>query len=205
MDIGYWFKGLILGFSIAAPVGPMALLCIQRTLNRGRLYGLVSGLGIATADAFYGAVAGFGLSFVTNFLVGQQFWLRLVGGLFLVYMGLRTLGSKPADKAARADERGLGRAYFSIFLLTLTNPLTILSFVAVFGGFGLGAADYLGAGVLVVGVFCGSALWWLSITGVVSFFRHRFDARLLVWVNRLSGLIIVVFGVVALLGLISSK
>lgn len=203
MDYTLLFRGLLIGFSIAAPVGPIGVLCIRRTLADGRLSGLVSGLGAATADMLYGCVAGFGLTFISSFLVGQQLWLRLFGGLFLLYLGIKTLLSKPSEQAAKAEGSGLLGAYFSTFLLTATNPLTILSFVAIFAGLGLANTNgsYASALVLVLGVFLGSAAWWLLLTGGVGLFRAKFNTQGLLWVNRISGVIITVFGVVALAGL----
>lgn len=204
MDLALLLRGLLIGFSIAAPVGPIGVLCIRRTLADGRLSGLVSGLGAATADMLYGCVAGFGLTFISSFLVGQQLWLRLFGGLFLLYLGIKTLLSKPSEQAAKADGSGLFGAYFSTFLLTVTNPLTILSFVAIFAGLGLANTNrsYASALVLVLGVFIGSAAWWLLLTGGVGLFRAKFNTQGLLWVNRISGVIITVFGVAALAGLI---
>jgi threonine/homoserine/homoserine lactone efflux protein len=195
--------GIILGFSIAAPVGPIGVLCIRRTLAEGRASGLASGLGAATADAIYGCVAGFGLTFISSFLVNQQGWLRLVGGAFLCYLGIRTFLGRPADQAAPAQGNGLIGAYGSTFLLTLTNPMTILSFTAVFAGLGMAdtGSDCGSAAVLVLGVFIGSTLWWLGLSSIVSLFRTRFDARALRWVNRASGIIIAGFGLFALLSI----
>ena len=207
MDIGYFLRGLLIGFSIAAPVGPIGVLCIRRTLADGRIYGFVSGLGAATADAAYGFVAGFGLTFVSSFLVSQGVWLRLIGGLFLLYLGIRTFITRPATIASTNGEgrAGLASAYLSTLALTLTNPATILSFAVVFAGLGLatGGGDYLAAILLVFGVFVGSALWWLLLSGGVRFLRGRFSVRGMWWVNRISGILIVGFGVVALLSLMT--
>jgi len=201
--IGFLMKGILIGFSIAAPVGPIGVLCIRRTLTEGRATGFVSGLGAATADAIYGCIAGFGLTLITHFLTDQQVWLRLFGGAFLCYLGVKTVLSRPAKQAASAKGSGLAGAYGSTFLLTLTNPMTILSFAAVFAGLGLASAggSYASASILVLGVFAGSALWWLMLSGGVSLLRSKFDARRLEWVNRISGVIITGFGVVALLSL----
>lgn len=203
MEAGYLLTGVVLGFSIAAPVGPIGILCIRRTLADGRSFGFVSGLGAATADAIYGAVGGFGLTFVSSFLIGQQTWLRLIGGLFLCYLGLRIFLATPAERAASADGGSLVGAYASTFALTLTNPLTILSFAAVFAGLGLGntGGNYAAASFLVAGVFLGSALWWAALSGGVGLFRGRLSQSGLRWLNRVSGTIIVAFGVVALLSL----
>ena len=200
----FWLRGLLIGFSIAAPVGPIGVLCIRRTLADGRVYGLVSGLGAATADAFYGSVAGFGLTFISSLLIGQSFWLRLIGGAFLCYLGVRTFLARPAEKAAADKSNSLAGAYASTLFLTLTNPTTIFSFAAIFAGLGIAstAGNYLDAGLLVLGVFIGSALWWLTLSSVVSIFRAKFGARQLQWVNRISGIIILVFGVLALVSLL---
>ena len=204
MDAPLFLRGLVIGFSIAAPVGPIGVLCIRRTLAEGQVYGLVSGLGAATADALYGCVAAFGLTLVSSFLIGHKLWLSLIGGLFLLYLGIKTLLSKPAEQAAKAEGNGLLGAYASTFLLTLTNPMTILSFVAIFAALGLGSTSggYASALILVLGVFCGSALWWLLLSGGVGLFRNKFNAKGLLWVNRISGVVITLFGIVALGGLV---
>jgi threonine/homoserine/homoserine lactone efflux protein len=197
-------KGIVLGFSIAAPVGPIGILCIRRTISEGRLSGFVSGLGAATADGLYGCVAAFGLTFISSFLVSQQFWLRLVGGLFLGYLGMRTLLARPTVQAAATNSKGILSAYLSTFFLTITNPMTILSFAAVFAGLGLAAVNssYGIAGNLVLGVVLGSALWWLCLSGIVSIFRQKFNTTGLIWVNRISGMIILGFGGLALVSIL---
>jgi threonine/homoserine/homoserine lactone efflux protein len=203
MDVTYLFRGLAIGFSIAAPVGPIGVLCIRRTLSDGRLSGLVSGLGAATADAIYGCIAGFGLTFVSGFLVRQQHGLRLIGGAFLVYLGIRTLLAKPAAlEAAPGRTEGLAGAFASTFFLTLTNPMTILSFAAIFAGLGLAGTggDYVSAVALVLGVFTGSALWWLLLSSATGAFRSRISRRGMRWINGISGVIIAGFGLFALLG-----
>lgn len=205
METNIFLKGIIIGFSIAAPVGPIGVLCIRRTLTEGRLVGLLSGLGAATADAFYGSIAGFGLTVISGLLIRQQFWLGLMGGLFLCYLGYKTFVSAPAQTAAKAEGQGLLQAYASTLFLTLTNPATILSFAAIFAGLGLvsGEANYLSAGTLVLGVFLGSALWWLLLSGGVSLLRSQFTPSRLVWVNRASGIIIAGFGLVVLITLLN--
>jgi threonine/homoserine/homoserine lactone efflux protein len=200
LDLGLLLKGGLIGVSIAAPVGPIGVLCIRRTLAQGRIAGLMTGLGAASADAVYGCIAAFGLTFVSSFLISQQGWLRLIGGVFLCYLGIKTLLAKPAERAAPNGDGGLGRIYGSTFLLTMTNPMTILSFVAIFAGLGLssGGGDYLSAILMVAGVFLGSALWWLVLSGGVGLLRNRFPASGLTWVNRISGAVLVGFGLLAL-------
>jgi threonine/homoserine/homoserine lactone efflux protein len=202
MDITYFFRGLIIGFSIAAPVGPIGILCIKRTLSSGLQYGLVSGLGAASADAFYGSIAAFGLTFISSFLLDQQMWLRLVGGLFLSFLGVKTFLSKPANFSDQSNNLGLVKAYGSTFFLTLTNPLTILSFAAIFAGLGLANAEgsYSSAFITVIGVFLGSCCWWALLSVGVNAVRGRFTPVGLIWVNRFSGMIIFSFGIAALYG-----
>jgi len=197
-------RGMTVGFSIAAPVGPIGVLCIRRTLGKGQRVGFISGLGAATADAIYGCIAGFGLTFVSGFLVDQQAWIRLAGGLFLCYLGARSFFTEPAEQKGASQPSRLAGAYGSTFLLTLTNPMTILSFAAIFAGLGLHetSRDYLAATVLVFGVFVGSALWWFALSGVASLFRERFDVRALRWVNRVSGIVVAAFGFTALVSVI---
>lgn len=205
MSFDFFIRGLIIGLSIAAPVGPMGVLVIRRTLAEGRLIGFVSGLGIAAGDTIYGALGGFGLTFITSFLISGQFWLRLIGGAFLVYLGVKTLLSKPAEKAAEGagKARSLPGYFISTMLLTLTNPTTIISFAAIMAGLGIGSTsgDYLSATILVTGVALGSTAWWVILTTLVSLFKNRINAAGMIWVNRLSGLIIIAFGLLALVSL----
>jgi threonine/homoserine/homoserine lactone efflux protein len=199
-----FLQGLVIGFSIAAPVGPIGLLCLQRSLAHGRLAGFVSGLGAATADAVYGALAAFGLGVVAQSMIGQVFWLRLAGGLFLLYLGITTCrAAAPTGAAKAADSSRLSLAFASTFGLTLTNPLTILAFVGIFAGVG---ADSLGqgpraAGWLVAGVFVGSAAWWLFLATAAGWLRPRLQAGGMRRVNLAAGAVIGGFGVWQLAGL----
>ena len=200
--MSFLLKGLVIGFCIAAPVGPIGVLCIRRSLAEGMAIGLATGLGAATADAAYGAVAAFGLTGVSDFLVGQRFWLGLVGGIFLCFLGTRTFISKPAEHVANVHGRGLPGAYVSTLILTLTNPMTIVSFIAVFAGVGFGTGkNYVHASTLVLGVFAGSAAWWLILSSGVAVLRSRVNIACMRTVNRLSGAIICGFGVYALIRL----
>lgn len=193
-------QGLLIGFSIAAPVGPIGLLCIQLTLNRGGKYGIAAGLGAATADAFYGLVAGLGLTLISGFLLDQQEWLRLFGGLFLCYLGVKTFRAEPARETAVNQSKGIFSVYLTVLALTLMNPITILAFTAIFAGLGLGSRDLSLAQttLFVFTVFCGSALWWLLLTTLISLVRNRFQSRHLQWVNWGAGIVIFAFGIAAL-------
>ena len=216
VNLSFILKGILIGFSIAAPVGPIGVLCIRRTLASGRLAGLLSGLGAATADAFYGLLSAGGLTVISGFLIGHQTWLRLVGGIFLGYLGVKTFLTRPAAVVENGTEpKAISRLkdYSSTLLLTLTNPMTILSFAAIFGGLGLGStpgglapsgftpAGFSPAASLVGGVFLGSAAWWTLLSGGMSLLRRKVSIGLLVWVNRVSGLVIAGFGAAALLSI----
>ncbi|MEA5092959.1 hypothetical protein SDC9_34077 [bioreactor metagenome] len=202
--MNFFIQGVVLGFSIAAPVGPIGVLCIRRTLAHGMLSGLISGLGAATADAVYGFIAVFGVSAVAVLLLDYQTYLRFVGGLFLLYIGYKTFKARPSTSTGQVTEKakneGLLKAYVSTLLLTITNPLTILSFAAIFTGLGVGmkGVNYISASCLVGGVFIGSMLWWLSLSGIVSVLRHNFSQKRLKLVNEISGFIILGFGIFSL-------
>jgi threonine/homoserine/homoserine lactone efflux protein len=198
-------KGMAIGLAIAAPVGPIGLLCIRRSIEQGRAAGLATGLGAASADAVYGAIAAFGLTAVSSALVAGQFWLQLGGGLFLGYLGVRTMLAEPATQPGQSAAGGLFRAYAATVVLTLTNPLTIMSFAAVFAGLGLKAGAGPGGALGVVsGVFLGSALWWLLLSGGAALLRARMELRHLRWLNRLSGLILLAFACYTLAALYRS-
>jgi len=201
----FLLRGLIIGFSIAAPVGPIGVLCIRRTLAEGRLSGFITGLGAATADAIYGAIAAFGLTFISNILIHQQGGIRLIGGVFLCYLGIKTFLASPLPQQnASIKKVTLPSNYASTFFLTLTNPLTILFFTAVFAGLGAGSSkgNFFSAGTLVLGVFFGSTLWWLFLSNAAGILREKLNVTGLRWVNRISGIVITLFGIVALLSLI---
>jgi threonine/homoserine/homoserine lactone efflux protein len=196
---GLFLQGAVLGFSIAAPVGPIGVLCIRRTLQNGFRSGLASGMGAASADAVYGMIAAAGLTLAADSLVRQQTWLGLVGGAFLLYLGVQTFRSPtPAMGGETVKGNTLFGDYLSTFVLTLSNPITIFSFIALFGGMRAGADFALSAFILVAGVFSGSALWWMALSGGVGILRGRFNAAVMGWVNRAAGVVILGFAVVML-------
>lgn len=183
-------------------MGPIGLLCIRRTLNDGRLAGLVSGLGAASADAVYGSFAALGVSALTTLLIDGAHILQIGGALFLIVLGINSfLADTPTEAAATSSSRGLAGAYLSTFLLTLTNPVTILAFIGIFSGLGADRlnGEIFNAGLMVAGVFLGSALWWSLLTGGVSLMRRRIGPGLMRWINRLSGLLLIAFALAILL------
>jgi len=191
-----FLKGLAFGFLLAATVGPMWILCFRRTLAHGRLFGFVSGMGVATADAIYGSVAAFGLTAVSGLLLAQKFWLSAIGGAFLCWLGVTTLLSRPGNRPAEVPAGSLALAYTSTLGLTLTNPATILAFVAIFAGLGLAAsANYTEAALVVVGVVLGSAFWWSMLALGAGWLRKRSGPRLLRAINVVAGVSILSFGI----------
>ena len=196
-----FLKGCAIGVSIAAPVGPIGVLCIRRALADGARVGFFTGLGAAVADGLYGAVAAFGLTVISSFLRDYQTVLRIVGGAFLLYLGAKTFFATPAPQAA--SPAGQAGAFVSTFFLTLTNPMTIFSFMVIFAGFGFGESDgnYLNATLITTGVFLGSAVWWLFLSSAVALLRGRITPHWMQQVNRVSGAIILVFGISILLQL----
>lgn len=203
-EMQFFLKGMILGFVIAAPVGPIGILCAKRTLTHGRRAGFASGMGAATADAIYGFIAAFGLTFIAHLLHSHQSWLRLAGGVLLCVLGIRSFFADPCkERTAVMSGRRFAGIYTSTFFLTLTNPMTIFSFAAVFTAFGLAGAkgSLFTAAILIGGVFLGSGIWWLFLVGVFSIFKHRFGQEHLRWVNRIAGVILAGTGLIALLSL----
>jgi threonine/homoserine/homoserine lactone efflux protein len=199
MDPTFLARGLAVGFTIAAAVGPISLLTIRRTLAHGRSYGLASGMGVALADASYGGIAAFGLTAITAVLVGARSALAVLGGGFLIALGIRTILAPVPERAAAVVERpGLVAAFLSIYGLTMTNPMTILSFAAIFAGFGLGGGSVVEAAALTLGVFLGSGAWWVLLTTVVAVVRARITNGVLLGLNRVSGALLLLFGIRAI-------
>jgi threonine/homoserine/homoserine lactone efflux protein len=190
-----FFKGLAVGFAIAAPVGPVGMLCIQRSLTKGVLYGVASGMGAAAADAIYGAVAAFGVSFVSDFLLREQYWFQLGGGALLIALGLYTILAKWYPPGTRNQTDGLAQDLIGTFLLTITNPITIFSFTAVFVAVGIatGTETFLGGALLTAGVFTGSALWWIILCNGVGLLRAAFSDAYLRIVHKTSGFVMLAF------------
>ncbi len=203
MEPIFFLKGLIIGFAMAVPIGPIGIMCIRKTLAEGHARGLVIGLGAATADSLLASIAAFGLTFISDAIASQHFWLRLIGGGLLLFLGIRTFRAKHKAPIIPQDNKGVLRSYVTAFLLALTNPVTIFAFVAVFAAFGLGhRLILLSACILVVGVLAGSCLWFLTLSFVATLFRKKLDSGGLRWVNKIAGILIILSGVAALVSLI---
>lgn len=203
MELLFLFKGLIIGFAMAVPIGPIGVMCIRTTLAEGHSRGLTIGIGGALADSLYGAVAAFGVKFIADVITSEQLWVHLVGAGLLFFLGIKTIRAKRKDPILPFSTRGYLGSLASGFLLALTNPLTIFAFVAAFAAFGLGhKLSYLSAGTLVAGVFLGSCLWFFALGFVATSFRKKLNRGGLQWVNKISGGLILLSGVLALVTLL---
>jgi threonine/homoserine/homoserine lactone efflux protein len=202
MALADFLKGILIGFAMAVPIGPIGIMCIRKTLTEGRLRGMIIGLGAATADLLYGCVAAFGLTVISNTLNSQRIWIRLVGGALLLFLGIRTYLAKPTDPTVSLKNGRMLRSYLTTVFLTLTNPVTVFAFIAVFASLGLGnGLSYFSASALVTGVFIGSALWFLLLSSGVTLFRKKLDKSGLRWVNRIAGALIIITGIIAIVSL----
>lgn len=203
--MGLFFKGIVVGIIIATPVGPVGTLCVQRTLIEGKINGFLTGLGATTADVIFGLIAAFGLTVVSNFLIDQQEWIRLLGGIIICLIGIRVFFVNTHNKITPTRSPNLFSAFASAFLIAITNPITIITFAVMFAGFGLvgSNANYGSASLTVFGVFVGSGFIWLTLLGMTLMFRERFDFGRMKWVNKIAGIVILMFGVSTLLSLVS--
>jgi len=212
LGIPFLIKGLVIGLSIAAPLGPIGILCINRTLAEGPRMGFICGLGAAAADALYALAGTVALSAIAQWIISDRAGLRVVGGVFLVYLGARTFmrpGSvlPVSGKLPSLLPKGWHAAFMSTFLLTLANPITMLSFAALFAGLGVTPAAVIkgtnsAAAAMVAGVFLGSALWWLILSSAIGRLRHYIGVRTLTLINRLSGTVLTAFGLYAIASLV---
>ncbi len=203
MELTLFFKGIIIGFAMAVPIGPIGIICIRKTLTEGRMRGLIIGLGAATADMLYGSIAAFGLTVISDTLLSQRIWIRLVGGMLLLYLGLCTFRAYAKDPKIEIQSSGRLRSYFTTIFLTLTNPLTVFAFIAVFAALGLGnGLSFFSASALVAGVFTGSCLWFVSLSSGATLFRRKLDMVGMQWVNKIAGILIIISGVIAIVSLL---
>jgi threonine/homoserine/homoserine lactone efflux protein len=198
--IELFFRGLAAGFAISAPVGPVNVLCVSRTIAKGWWAGIVSGMGAAAADTFYGSIAGFSISIVISFLIREQSKLRLFGGILLVLLGIWYYHKRPDQLSKHSKDSATHSDFVTTFLLNLTNPTTVLSFLAVLAVLGLSEhrAAWLTL-IMIGGIFIGSMAWWLILTGVTNHFRDRFNDKAMLWMNRIGGIAIGAFGVLMFL------
>ena len=203
MELELLLKGILIGFMISVPLGPIGVLCVQRTLNKGRLSGFVSGLGAAGADTVFALLSGFGISIIIQFVEDQQIYFQIIGGAIILVLGVNIFYSNPIKqiRMQRLNPNKLSQDFFSVFLLTLSNPMAIFFFLAMFTGVNLasGTMSYFNLFIMVAGVTMGSSLWWFLLSTVVSLFRHRFRLKNIWWMNKIAGVIIFFLGIAAIL------
>jgi threonine/homoserine/homoserine lactone efflux protein len=197
LDLGLPIRGVAAGLLIAAPVGPVNVLCIQRSLQKGWRSGIISGLGAALVDTLYGGIAGFSISLVIQFLIREQSWIRLIGGILLIGIGAYYYTKPPLSIASEKEEDSAHSDLISTFLLTATNPTTVLSFLAILAMLGLGGHRRLWeTSLLVGGIFLGSMTWWVILAIGAHMLRDKVTDNTMRWLNRIGGLAIAAFGIV---------
>ncbi len=203
MELGFFIKGLIVGFLASIPLGPVGVLCIQRTINKGRFSGIISGMGAATVDSFFALVAALGLTYIINFIEEQHFFIQLIGGGVLIFLGIKIFTTNPVKQIRRhrRKKNKLIEDYFSVLFLTLSNPLAVFLFVAAFAGIGMVTSkdSSLKSSLIIAGVFAGAMGWWAILTFFIDLFRKRFRLKQLWWINKIAGVVIIVFGIAAML------
>lgn len=205
MELQFLIKGIIVGLVVSTPIGPMGVLCVQRTLNKGKSSGFSSGMGIATADAIFALIAGLGISFIIHFLSEQQLIIKMIGGLVIAFIGLKIFIANPVKqlKKHRREGKNLFEDFISILFMALSNPLTIFLYIAIFAGLNLKdvSTGYSSALLVVAGIFVGASISWFTISTVVNYFRAKIRLRRLMWINRIAGITIILFGVFAICSL----
>ena len=203
-DVVYIFRGMLIGLMVSVPLGPMGVLIIQKTLHKGALSGFIAGMGAACADLFYATVAAFGLGFVINTIKTHEVILQIVGGIFLLIMGLNIYFANPLKQIKarrRVTKKGLLGDFLSLFFLTVSNPVTVVVFMAVFAGMSVfgESSSMLGELLVVMGVLLGGGVWWYTLSTLVNIFRKKFRLRVLITINRVSGLVITILGALVIL------
>lgn len=193
-----FLKAIIIGFAIAAPVGPIGLLCIRYNINQGFKSGITVGIGAALADAIYGAIAGFSLSFVTAFLLEKALYIKLIGGLFLLYLGIKSLNLKNRDDNSKEGKNSLLFIFWSSFLLTMSNPLTILMFLGIFSSMMDINFSKIESIIIILGVFVGSLIWWIILSAITTYTKRKISSNILSKINYISAVILILFACFAI-------
>jgi len=207
MDLlNYFIKSIIVGFSVSVPLGPIGVLCIQRTINKGQLSGFFSGFGAALSDTVYAIIAGFGLTYVISFIEKHQLFFQLIGAVVLIMFGISTFSTNPIKQLRKQRQKGnnIFSDIISTFFITISNPLALFVFIAVFAGFGLvnNLSDFKTNVIVILGILTGASLWWYFLTTIVNLFRRKINLRRLWWLNKIAGGIIILFSIVAIIALI---
>ena len=204
--IEFFIKGLVLGYITSIPLGPIGIIVVQRTLSKGKLSGFISGLGAASVDTLLAVIAGLGLSFIIDFIHDYNILFKLFGGLIIIFIGSRIFFKSPVRQARerKLKKSSLHTDYLSVVALTLSNPLAVFLFIAVFAGLNIvnGVKDFISLGFVFSGVFIGASLWWLTLTSFVNIYRDKFRLKNLWWLNKITGVIIVILGLATLISIL---
>lgn len=204
-----FITGIVIGVMVSMPLGPIALLIIQKTVNKNRLSGFISGVGVALSDTFYAIIAGFSLTYIVAILKENQLFFQIFGALALIALGLNIFFKNPIKEVRKFRRKGTN--YFQdlvfSFLITISNPLVILVFLAILTGSGvvLSISEPYQSFFIIAGIFTGGCLWWLLLTMVIGFFRHKFNLRVLWWFNKIAGITIVVFVIATVIYAVITK
>ncbi|NVO10215.1 MAG: LysE family transporter [Bacteroidales bacterium] len=195
-------KGIMIGLLVSIPLGPIGVICIQRTINKGRLSGFFSGIGAASADTIFAAIAGFSLTFIINFIEEKQRILEVIGGIIIMLLGIKTFYTNPVNQLKRHKKKKnkLIEDFISVLLLTITNPFAIFLFVGMFAALGLAynGENMVLSLITIGGVFLGGSIWWFTLSSLVNMFRDKFRLKQLLWINKIAGAVIFILGVLAL-------
>lgn len=205
MGFELFWNGFIVGLMVSIPLGPIGVLCVQRTLNKGRKSGFISGLGAASADTIFSIIAGLGVSYVIRFVKEQHLYFQIIGGIIIIFLGIHVFYTNPVRqlRLQRMNKNKLSYDFFSVFFLTLSNPMAILLFLAMFAGIHIASDSpgFLNLTSLVAGVLGGSSTWWFILSSFVNFWRHRFRLKIIWWMNKVAGVIIFFLGILAILSI----
>lgn len=200
----FW-KGFFVGLMVTIPLGPIGVLCVQRTLNKGRMSGLFSGLGAAFADSIFAIIASFGITFIISFIKSQQIYFQIFGGVIVIFLGIHIFYTNPVRqlRLQRLSRKKLSQDFFSVFLLTISNPMAVLFFLAMFAGVNISESEHtlINMSSLVLGVFSGASSWWFLLSFFVSLFRHRFRLKNIWWMNKVAGVVVFFIGILAILSI----
>jgi threonine/homoserine/homoserine lactone efflux protein len=205
MGLELFWNGFIVGLMVSIPLGPIGVLCVQRTLNKGRRSGFISGMGAAVADTIFSIVAGLGVNYIIRFIREQHIYFQIFGGLIVIFLGIHIFYTNPVRqlRLQRMNKNKLSYDFFSVFFLTITNPMAIFFFLAMFAGIHI-ASDFSGIfnlSSLVIGVLAGSSAWWFLLSSFVNFWRHRFRLKIIWWMNKVAGVLIFFLGILAILSI----
>jgi threonine/homoserine/homoserine lactone efflux protein len=196
VELSFFIQGIVIGLTLAVPIGPISLLCIQRTIADGRLHGVISGLGVSTADSFYAAITVLGLTAISSLIVTYQYLFRSLAGVILVLIGIRVFMLVPAGVSEKSEHETYFKDYLSMVVIAIANPMTLIFFLVILPGFGviIQESAFLPATGFVAGVFFGSAIWWIILCGSIGSVRSRISVKNLGLINRISGVLISCFG-----------